>query len=80
MKEIKRNYLHENANPFEGMDSRDSSGRGNGIDVNSIDEDSEKYPEDFKTVVSSNDNEFYALRFDYFPPFVLVHLIICLLQ
>lgn len=74
LNEIERNDLHENASPCEGLDSRDSSERGNGIDVNGIAEDSEKYPKEFKAVVSSNDNEFYASRFDCFPPFVLVHL------
>ncbi|KAG2707718.1 hypothetical protein I3760_05G160400 [Carya illinoinensis] len=64
LNEIERNDLHENASPCEGLDSRDSSERGNGIDVNGIAEDSEKYPKEFKAVVSSNDNEFYASR-DY---------------
>lgn len=58
------NHLHENAFLYEEIDSGDSHDGGNGTDVNNIAEDNDQHPEDFQTVGSSNDNEFYASRFD----------------
>jgi hypothetical protein len=58
------NHLHENAFLYEERDSGDSCDGENGIDVNNIAEDNDRPPENFQTVGSSNDNEFYASRFD----------------
>ncbi|XP_059446960.1 protein ACCUMULATION AND REPLICATION OF CHLOROPLASTS 3, chloroplastic [Corylus avellana] len=56
------NHLQENAFLYEERDSGDSHDGGNGIDVNNIAEDNDQLPENFQTVGSSNDNEFYASR------------------
>lgn len=69
--EIQGKHSHVNASCDE-INSGLTHERGNGIDENST-------AEDLQTVLSRDDNELYASRFDCFSPFGLVHLMISLL-